>query len=68
MLLAWCRPAGLGNVLLKSRSCQRGGYVLRALHGSTQLGLEVPAVLNIVFPPGLQPPASTLEAKAKQSQ
>ncbi|XP_009333026.1 PREDICTED: macrophage colony-stimulating factor 1, partial [Pygoscelis adeliae] len=29
---------------------------------------EVSAVLNIVFPPGLQPPASALEVKAKQSQ
>lgn len=42
--------------------------MLRALHGSAQLQPEVPAVLNIVFPPGLQPPASALEAKAKQSQ
>lgn len=55
-------------MLLKLWSCQRGRFVLRALHGSAQLQPEVPAVLNIVFSPGLQPPASALEAKAKQSQ
>lgn len=42
--------------------------MLPALHGSAQLRPEVPAVLNVVFPPGLQLPASALEAKAEQSQ
>lgn len=65
MLLAWCRPAGFGNVPLKSWSCQRGGFVLRALHGSAQLRLEVPAVLNIVFPPG---GCSRLPPRWKQRQ